>query len=122
MVDNRTESGRSQAEQAIRRALNAGEQVAVGMSWGTGGHALLVVGMTETTVILRNPWGGSDRGGDGGDGVPARDALDSSGTIEMSKEEFFSKLNSVHLPKENRGRGVRLPGFGAGPANGGNND
>lgn len=116
MVNNRTAEGRGQAEAAIRKALDAGQQVPVGISWGDGGHALLVIGMTESTVILRNPWGGNDRGGDGSNGAPPREALDDGGTIEMSKEEFFSRLNSMHLPKEGGGGikfpGIRLPGFG----------
>lgn len=105
-VDRTTPEGRAAAEAAIRRALDAGEQVPIGMSWGNGGHALLVVGMTDTTVILRNPWGASDQGGDGSSGAPPREALDNSGTIEMSKEEFFSRVNSLHLPKQ-EGQGVR---------------
>lgn len=111
IVDNRTASGREQAEAAIRRALDAGEQVPVGMRWRDGGHALLVIGMTESTVVLRNPWGSYDHGGDGSDGAPSRETLDNQGTIEMSKEEFFSRLNSVHLPKADGGGGIRFPGF-----------
>lgn len=110
-VDNRSESGRSQAEDAIRRALDNGGQVPVLINWTTMGHALLLTGMTDSTVILRNPWGQDDSGGSGTDGAPPREALDNRGTIEMSKEEFFSRLYSILLPKENGGSSPGFPGL-----------
>lgn len=102
-VQRTTAQGRTDAEHKIQRALSRGEQVPVLIEWDDlnndnwSGHYLSVIGMTDSTVVLRNPWGAGDSGGSNG---PSRDALDGQGTIEMSKQEFFSRLTNVALPKE----------------------
>lgn len=104
-VDARGAAGRQQAIQQIQSALARGEQIPVALTFGQNdqgeptGHALLLVGMTDTTVILRNPWGSSEQGQDRL-GRPNREALDNEGHIEMSIVDFFLRCHTMHLPKE----------------------
>lgn len=111
---NRSDAeSRAGAEQQIREAINRGEQVPVLIEWDEvggewSGHYLSVVGMTDSTVVLRNPWGGREQGGSNG---PDRTVLDGGGTIEMSKAEFFQRLVQMALPKD-ESRANSLSGSG----------
>ena len=104
-VDGRGAGGRQQAVEQIQAALARGEQIPVALTFGQNdegqptGHALLLVGMTDTTVILRNPWGSAEQGQDQL-GRPNREALDNEGHIEMSIVDFFLRCHTMHLPKE----------------------
>jgi hypothetical protein len=104
-VDARRPGAREQAVAQIQSALARGEQIPVALTFGQDdegqptGHALLLVGMTDTTVILRNPWGSSEQGQDQL-GRPSREALDNEGHIEMSIVDFFLRCHTMHLPKE----------------------
>lgn len=98
--DRNTPQGRSEAERRLRQALDRGEQVAVSMYWSdTGTHAVLVVGMTDSTVMIRNPWGSGDSGSS--TNGPPRQVVDGEGTIEMTKADFFQRCYSMQLPKGN---------------------
>ena len=97
-VSHETPEGRADAESKLRRALESGEQIPVSLNWSERGrHALLVIGMTENEVILRNPWGPGEQG----QGGPPREVIDGGGTVSMSKAEFFSRCYNIYLPKEN---------------------
>ena len=94
-------TGAQDTEAKIRKALSQGGFVPVLMNWSPdtrewGGHYLVVTGMTENSVILRNPWGSGDVGQNG----PERELLDHQGTVEMSKSDFLARVSYIALPKE----------------------
>lgn len=112
-MDRGSESGRQRTEDLLREALNQGRQVPVSLEWSQdsngrpGYHMLLVVGMTEDSVILRNPWGGHDNNESDPSRGPDREALDNGGTIAMSKDEFLRRCCNIITAGENNGRKSR---------------
>lgn len=97
--------GRGQAEQIIGALVQSGRPVLVGMGWGqNSSHLLVVEGVDENYVYLRNPWGDGDRGSPGSPFEPAREVAPgrenspSGGQIRMTKEEFFKFLNTYSAP------------------------
>ncbi|NTX67534.1 hypothetical protein HUA74_43485 [Myxococcus sp. CA051A] len=77
------------AWELIQERTAAGESVAVGMTWGSGGHQVVVTGTGvdpktgEEYVEYTNPWGRTER---------------------MPKDEFLSRLNSMHTRPEEKGK------------------
>ncbi|MFY2558757.1 hypothetical protein ACN469_14110 [Corallococcus terminator] len=77
----------AEAWDLIQERTAAGETVAVGMTWGTGGHQVVVTGTGvdpktgEEYVEYTNPWGRTER---------------------MPKDEFLGRLNSMHTRPEEK--------------------
>ena len=96
----------------LRKAIEQGEQVPVALNFGVdpkdtdSGHFLLLVGMTDSKVTLRNPWGGHETGQDS-DG-PKREVIKQDGTIEMDLDDFLSRLTSIAMPKS-VSLGLKMP-------------
>jgi hypothetical protein len=93
--DMRTVSGNGAAViQRIAASTARGIEVPVGLDWSQGGmhakHALLVTGIENGYVTLRNPWGSGERGTlhNG----PARQVISDSGDIRMTLAEFQRRL------------------------------
>ena len=103
-VDRGNEGARQQTERMLRQALDRGQQIPVALEWGLNEkgeptyHMLLVVGMTENTVILRNPWGDFDANENNPARGPDREGLDFGGTVELSKEEFLRRCYNIIVP------------------------
>lgn len=55
--DAKTTRARELALERVRRITDQSEPAHVGIDYGEGGHALLVVKVTDREVLFRNPWG-----------------------------------------------------------------
>jgi hypothetical protein len=88
------------AEAGIRQSLGQNGQAPVAMVWGpdaggrVGGHALMVEGMDDRFVYLRNPHGPQERGA----GEPQRQA-GPGGHIRLTKQEFYQHLMAYFVPE-----------------------
>jgi hypothetical protein len=96
----------------INRSLDNDCPVPVGMQWGTlsdgspAEHKLLLTGMDEDSVYLRNPYGHQEGGSQAGDNTIYRELADVNGDgmtdpghIRMPKDVFHENLVDYHVPE-----------------------
>jgi len=80
--------------QRIAASTARGIEVPVGLDWSQSGmhakHALLVTGIENGYVTLRNPWGAGERGT--AHNGPARQVISGTGDIRMTLAEFQRRL------------------------------
>lgn len=89
-------------EADLRRARSLGHEVYVSLSWSPdpgdkhSSHALAFERFQGDEVLLRNPWGDGESGGDNG---PPRQVVGAHGEISMKRADFFTHLTSAVRPK-----------------------
>ena len=80
--------------QRIQASTARGIEVPVGLDWSNSGrhaqHALLVTGIQDGYVTLRNPWGSGEKGT--GYNGPSRQVISGTGDIRMSLADFQRRL------------------------------
>lgn len=98
---------RTDFESDLRRELQAGRRVMVSMTWSSNpndrdaNHELVIVGVDEQYVYLRNPWGDGDQGGNDPPRERMRDRP--GGVVRMRKEDFYARINGTVSQHDERG-------------------
>lgn len=90
--------GRESFLAALDKATKQDQTMQVGMTWGSGRHAVRVVKADKDGVLIDNPMGIFEQGSTKFDEGPSRSLVEKGGLVRMTRDEFFSHLN--HYEKQ----------------------